>query len=206
MPSTWNVHYHRWVIDDGEPEREVGECFRWPVVAFGSSDPMTLATSSHVRSAVGVDDYSYEVVGQVVHVSSKAAVIDFGLRAVGASDSLPTGCQAGEYVAGRIKLFFQHWCHPLPHNVLESMDQEWSVESVLADSVPHRRRNGIVVNPRRAKRQVRTGSIHGREKCQGLRSSMLPMRQQDQPKYPVRNRYKRRFLSQFACPVSRKSK
>jgi hypothetical protein len=137
MPSTWSVHYDRWVIDDGEPEREVGECFRWSVVAFGSSDRLTQA-ASQVPSAVGADDYSYNVVGQVAHVSSKAAVIDFGFRAVGPSDSLPTGCQAGEYVAGRIKLFFQHWCYPLPHDVFESMDQEWSVETMLADLTPYR--------------------------------------------------------------------
>jgi len=140
MPSTWSVHYDRWVIDDGEPEREVGECFRWSVVAFGSSDCLTYA-ASHVRSAIGVDDFRYSVIGQVVHVSSKAAVIDFGFRAVGPSDSLPTRCQAGEYVAGQIKLFFQHWCDPLPDDIFQSMDQEWSVETMFADLTPYRPRD-----------------------------------------------------------------
>jgi hypothetical protein len=140
MPSTWSVQYDRWVIDDSEPERQVGECFQWCVVGFGSLDRLTPA-ASHVRSAIGVEDYSHNVVGQVVHVSSKAAVIDFGLRAVGQSDSLPTGCQAGEYVAGRIKLFFQHWCDPLPDDIFESMARDWCVETMWADLTPNRSGN-----------------------------------------------------------------
>jgi hypothetical protein len=137
MLSTWSIHYDRWVIDDGEPEREVGECFRWPVVAFGSMDRLTHA-AAHVQSATDVEDYSYNVVAKVVHVSTSTAVIDFGLRAVGRSDSLPTACQAGEYVSGQIKLFFQHWCDPLPDDILESMTHEWSVKTMLADMTPYR--------------------------------------------------------------------
>jgi hypothetical protein len=137
MQSRWSVHYPRWIIDDGEPEREVGEYFQWSVVGFGSSDRLTLA-ASNVQSAISVHDYSYNVVGQVVHVSPKAAVIDFGLRAVGESNLLPTGCQAGEYVAGRIKLWLQHWCYPLPDEMFESMEQAWSVETILADLTPYR--------------------------------------------------------------------
>jgi len=140
MSSMWSVHYDRWIIDDGEPEREIGERFRWPVVAFASPDRLA-HTTSQVRSAAGVDDYCYEVVGQVVHVSSNAAVIDFGLRAVGASDSLPTGCELGEYITGRVKLFFQHWCYPLPDDIFESMEQEWSIEMMLADMTPYRSGN-----------------------------------------------------------------
>ncbi len=106
-------------------------------MAFVSSERLTQA-ASHARSAISAEDYSYDVVGQVVHVSSKAAVIDFGLNAVGAGDSLPKGCQAGEYVAGRIKLIFQHWCYALPGDLFESMAQEWFCEGILADLTPYR--------------------------------------------------------------------
>ncbi len=137
MSSTWSIHYDRWVIDDGEPEREVGECFRWSVLAFGSMDRLTHA-AAHVRSAIDEEDYCYSVVAKVVHVSTSAAVIDFGLRAVGRSDSLPTACQAGEYVSGQIKLVLHHWCDPLPDDILESMTHEWSVKRMLADLTPYR--------------------------------------------------------------------
>lgn len=33
--ADWNLHYSRWVIDDGEPERHVGEIFEWFAVEFG---------------------------------------------------------------------------------------------------------------------------------------------------------------------------
>jgi len=136
MPSTWSIHYDRWVIDDGEPECEVGECFPWSVVAFGSMDRLAHA-AAQVRLAIDVEDYSYRVVAEVVHVSTSAAVIDFGLRVVGRRDLLPTGCQAGEYVSGQIKLVFQHWCDLLPDDIFESMTHEWSVKTMVADLTPY---------------------------------------------------------------------
>jgi hypothetical protein len=59
MTYTWSIHYSRWIIDDGEPEREIGERFSWPVVAFGSGDRLTQA-AARVPKAVGADDYRYD--------------------------------------------------------------------------------------------------------------------------------------------------
>ena len=73
-----------------------------------------------------VDDYDYEIVAEIVHLSSGAVVIDFGPKAFGPRDSVPSGCQVGDCIAGRIRLFFLHYCDPsLPNRILESMNRNW---------------------------------------------------------------------------------
>ena len=118
MPITWNIHYARWVIDDGEPEREIGESFEWFAVEFVSADGLITAASS-AKCATEAPDYSYNVVAQVVYISVNSAVIDFGLRAVGPRNLLTNSTRPGEYVAGNIRLFFPLCCHPLPDDTLD---------------------------------------------------------------------------------------
>jgi hypothetical protein len=141
MPSAWNIHYDRWVIDDGEPEREIGEQFEWFVLAFGSKDRLA-RVAQPTQSTIETPDYSYNVAAKVVYVSATRAVIDFGLSAVGSSDLLPTGTHVGEYVAGEIKLIFQHWTDPLPDDTYASMAHEWYVEAMWADLTPYRSGDG----------------------------------------------------------------
>ena len=119
-------------------------------------------------SAVGVHDFWYDATGKVVHTSSKAAVVDFGFNAVGAIDSLPMPCQAGDHVAGQIKLFFQHWCYPLPDHIFELIDHEWSIDGILADLTPHikdqtgsylkRDEHNVIYQPVTSTREKRTKS------------------------------------------------
>ena len=137
MLSSWNIHYHRWVIDDGEPEREAGERFQWRILGYGSADGLTATTESKL-CAIEEPDYSYHVVAKVIHASSKASVIDFGLTAVGSRDLLPNASQVGEYVTGRIALFFEHSIDPVRQHIIESMTHEWTVEEVFADLTPYR--------------------------------------------------------------------
>ncbi len=113
VPASWNIHYDRRVIEDGEPEREAGEQFHWQVLSFGPKDQLARVVGP-TQSAVEAPGHRYRVVAQVVYVSESAVVIDFGLRAVGDRHLMPAGTQVGEYLAGEIMLFFQHWCHPLP--------------------------------------------------------------------------------------------
>jgi len=135
--STWNIHYARWIIDDGEPEREVGENFPWPVLGFHSVERMS-SGARQTRSALEADDYSYEVDAEILHVSPTAAVIDFVI-AFGEHDSVPSGCKAGDYVAGRIHLSFLHYCDPsVPDQLQESMFHKWSTTCILADMTPYR--------------------------------------------------------------------
>jgi hypothetical protein len=137
IPSTWNIHYPRWIIDDGEPEREVGEDFPWSVLAYHSSEQMT-CNDTRELSVLEADDYGYDVVAEIVHVSPTAAVIDFGLTAFGQRDLVPRECKVGDYVAGRIRLSFVHYCDPaVPDQIRESMSHQWSTEDILADLTPH---------------------------------------------------------------------
>ena len=137
MPSEWNIGYARWIIDDGEPEREVGECFRWFAIEFWATNPLT-KSAARLRSVSGGANYSYRVVAEVVHVSANAAVIDFGLRAVGQSKLLPTGFKPGEYVTGDINLSFPLCTDILPDDVIESMTHEWAIKHIVADLTPYR--------------------------------------------------------------------
>jgi hypothetical protein len=133
MPSTWNIHYARWIIDDGEPEREVGDHFLWELLLYHSAERMTHSATREL-SVLEADDYSYDVVAKIVHLSPTASLIDFGLTAFGAPNLVPRQCEIGDYVTGRIKLSFVHYCYPsVPAQIRESMSHHWSAEAVLAD-------------------------------------------------------------------------
>jgi len=134
MPSEWNIRYARWIIDDGEPEREVGECFRWFAIEFWATNPLT-KSAARLRSVSGGANYSYHVVAEVVHLSAGEAVIDFGLRAVGPLKLLPTGCKQGEYVTGDINLSFPLFTL-LPDDVVASMTHEWAIKHIVANLTP----------------------------------------------------------------------
>jgi hypothetical protein len=138
MSSTWSIHYPRWVIDDGEPHRDSGEHFQWSLLSFFTLERLTQAALP-TTSVIEVDDYDYEIVAEIVHLSSTAVVIDFGPRAFGPRDSVPSGCQVGDYVAGRIHLSFVHYCDPsLPGRILESTNCSWLIEAIWADLTPFR--------------------------------------------------------------------
>lgn len=52
MPSEWNLHSARWVIEDGESDRDVGESFEWFAVEFWSESGLATAKDVNERSAV----------------------------------------------------------------------------------------------------------------------------------------------------------
>src|SRR6516225_11301259 len=137
MPAEWNINYARWIIDDGEPEREVAECFRWFAVEFWASNRLA-ESATRSRSASERADYAYHVVAEVVHVSEEAAVIDFGLRAVGRTELLPMNCRSGDYVSGDIGLGFPLCTAVLPEGIIVSLNHGWLVKDILADLTPYR--------------------------------------------------------------------
>ena len=125
------------MIDDGTPEREVGECFRWCIMFCPTNQNLTISTA-RLRSAREGTDYSYQVVAEIVHVSEGSSLIDFGLRAVGHTDWLPTGCKQGDYVTGDVLLSFPLCFDPLPEDVIASMDYDWVIKHIMADLTPYR--------------------------------------------------------------------
>ena len=60
MPSEWNLHYFRWMIGDGEPERHVDDVFDWFAISFWS-DAGLIWSADKSKTAVSVGDNAYRV-------------------------------------------------------------------------------------------------------------------------------------------------
>jgi hypothetical protein len=137
MPTEWNLHYQDWVIEDGNPDREVGETFDWFSLEFWSDSPLVLTGEDQPHGAVATDDFKYRVAAEVVYVSEKAAVIDFGIRAISDRDRLPNGCKPGDSVAGEITIGVP-LCTPLvPDEILKTVARKWHVNRISADLTPY---------------------------------------------------------------------
>ena len=125
------------MIDDGEPERKVGERFSWFGLGFWAEDPLT-KSATRTQSADEGENYSYHVVAEIVHVSEQESVIDFGLWTVGPTSLLPAGCKRGDYIIGEVYLNFPLAMFPKPDDIKESMTQEWTIKRIVADLTPWR--------------------------------------------------------------------
>ncbi len=135
--ADWNLHYFRWVIDDGEPERHVGEIFEWfavefwPVAAIVQSVEMT-------KSAIAIPDNAYRINAEVVYISDDAplacCILDFGLRVIcNGGNVLPTECQKGDYVTGEIRLGIPLYACLYT----DDLAYRWRVNKVSADLTPY---------------------------------------------------------------------
>jgi hypothetical protein len=137
MHLDWNIHYFRWVIDDGEPELHVGDVFDWGAVSFWSDAPLIRSPES-TRSAAPIVDGRYRVSAEIIYVSQDpkqaACIIDFGIRAI--SDGLgilPHGCMEGDYVVGEVQLEL-----PLCTAVhIHNLAHQWRVNRISADLTPY---------------------------------------------------------------------
>ena len=137
MPSEWNLHYASWVIDDGEPDRDVGESFRWFATEFWSEVALVLAKGAHEISATPVADFQYCVTAKVAYVSARAAVIAFGLTAIGPRDLLPPECREGDYITGDIRIGVSLCTELIPEDVLQTLKRTWHVNKISADMTPY---------------------------------------------------------------------
>ena len=137
MPSEWALHYARWIIDDGEPEREVGESFIWFAVEFWSERALALERGVSETTATPVADFQYRVTARIAYVSAKAAVIDFGLTAIGPRDLLPVECREGDYVTGDIGIDLPLCTDIVPEEVFQTLKRTWHVNKISADLTPY---------------------------------------------------------------------
>ena len=133
----WNLHYFRWVIDDGEPERHVGDVFDWFAISLWSETALTRAVERTKTAAPNADN-SYRVTGEVIYVShdteQAACILDFGMKAESSTvDILPPECQEGEYVTGEIRLELPLWTKLSPHELAH----RWRVNRISADLTPY---------------------------------------------------------------------
>jgi hypothetical protein len=136
MQSEWNLHYARWMIEDGQSDRRVGEVFRWFALEFRTERPLVRASENKL-SAVPIDDYLYRVVAQVTYVTDRSCIIDFGLRATSSLDRLAERCRTGDFVMGDVYLELPLCIGLLPEEELRSLRHEWRVNRISADITPY---------------------------------------------------------------------
>ncbi len=134
--ADWTLHYPAWLIADGEPDFKVGDVFDWFAVEFWSEKPLT-KTSETERSATQADDYRIRVSGELVFLSKKAVVIDFGLMAIGNVDKLSPGVGLGDFALGEIRIGFPLCIDPIPHDVILKLGRQWRMNSISADLTPY---------------------------------------------------------------------
>jgi hypothetical protein len=161
MPLEWNFWYARWMIEDGLPNRSVGDEFSW-FIEFGVPNGLSWAREQG-KKATPLPDYRYRIVAEVrsIHespsIAERACVIDFGLKVVGDPSVLPLGCKPGEYVCGELSLFLTHG-HAIPlEESFESLKRRWHVNAIQADvtpRIPHPEHGGSVRDESRIKYQA----------------------------------------------------
>jgi hypothetical protein len=132
----WNLHYFRWVIGDGNPERHVGEVFDWFATTFWSEATLAKA-DEHEKTAAPIADNAYRVAAEVVYISTDAlqdaCVIDFGIRAISDLEILAPGCREGDYVTGQVRLELPLCTKISPHD----LTRRWRVNRISADLTPY---------------------------------------------------------------------
>lgn len=139
MSLEWNLHYDRWVIDDGTtPELDVGDQFDCLQVKCWSENALVPANSSQGISANPISDFKYCVNGKVIHVSDDASVIDIGIAVLGHRDLLPRECRNGDFVTGEIGIGcgIPRWTEHVPEDVLFEVKRTWRVNRISADLTP----------------------------------------------------------------------
>lgn len=161
MNSEWHLHYEGWVIEDGQPDREVGETFDWGALSYWSEDECLGVTEERVKSATAVDDFKYTISGEVIYLADNCCVIDFGLKAAGSADNLPAGCATGDYVAGTISIELPLCIALVPQEILASLHHKWTVKKISADLTPD---NGFTRDTSRVRFQevLSTNSLKAR--------------------------------------------
>ena len=137
MRPIWNIHYARWVIDDGEPELDVGQDFDWFSLEFWPTRVPLVSTPEKVKSAVSAPDYKYTVTAEVVFRSEKSCVIDFGLRAIAHPDGIASECKQGDYITGKIALSLPLCTEIAPKEILKTLARKWQVNQIHADVTPY---------------------------------------------------------------------
>jgi hypothetical protein len=136
MLAEWNLYYEDWIIGDGEPDRQVGDVFDWFALAFWSDEKLT-KTIEREKSALPAPDFRYRVVAEVIYLSERACIIDFGLKVTSTDDILPSGCQNGDYVMGEVGLRLPLVTEVGPEEEFKKLTYRWRVNRISADLTPY---------------------------------------------------------------------
>jgi hypothetical protein len=136
MTTEWNLRYDAWIIGDGEPDRSVGEVFEWFAVEFYNEQGL-VRIEAESKSAIPVADFEYRVVAEVIYVSEKTCIIDFGLRAIANWGNLCSACKEGDYVSGIIGIGFPAYAADAPDPLFKTLERRWRVNRISADLTPY---------------------------------------------------------------------
>lgn len=138
MQAEWNLRYEGgWAVADGEPHLSVGDVFGWEWVGFFSQNGLATGEEKS-KLVIPIPDFEYQVVAEVIYVSDKACVIDFGLRAIGKSSCLRPGCKQGDYVRGNVSLSLLGYTEiGVPDALMQTLEHRWRVNRISADLTPY---------------------------------------------------------------------
>ena len=135
MYPEWNLHYFRSVIEDGEPERHIGDVFDWFAISLWSEIEL-IRVVERTKGATAIADNSYRVSAEVIYVSHEqaACILDFGIKGVlNSLQTLPPNCKEGEYVTGEIRLELPLGTKLASHDLAH----RWRVNRISADLTPY---------------------------------------------------------------------
>jgi hypothetical protein len=135
MPAEWNLYYEGWIIEDGEPDRSVGEVFDWFAVEFHTQQDL-VRIEADSKSATPVGDFEYQVVAEVIYLSENTCMIDFGLRAIANWGNPCSTCRQGDYVSGIIGIGLPGYAANAPDPQFKTLERRWRVNRILADLTP----------------------------------------------------------------------
>lgn len=136
MQIEWNLHMLRMVIEDGNPEFHVGDVFDWTITFW--SEAVLARSVERNKTAVPIANNYYRVNAEVIYISRGSryefCILDFGIMAISESATLlgvplPPGCQAGDYVAGQIRLELPLCTEVQPYNIR----RRWRANRITAD-------------------------------------------------------------------------
>jgi hypothetical protein len=132
----WEIGLHSWIIQDGNYGNfKTGQVAEFALEFYSTAFRRSNAKQKTVRS---LGDAKYEIIGEVIYLTPKAWVLDFGLCAFQDSEP-PEGMTLGGYGAAEIYLgidpYFYFKClHALPN--MPPLIYSWKINTISQETAP----------------------------------------------------------------------
>jgi hypothetical protein len=133
----WHLGFPSYLIADGAyPELSIGQDIECFALEF---HPRALKVVSprpnETRLVIGCD---YSVVAEILHVSDKACLIDFGLRAACSlpGRDVPKRAKVGDYVEGVIYVGIPLCIPQIPEHFMPTIRHKWHIGGISANITP----------------------------------------------------------------------
>jgi hypothetical protein len=133
----WNLGFPLYLIADGEyPELSAGQEIECAALEF---HPQTLHVSPHgLKEAKHSSGCDYRVTAEILYISDKACLIDFGLRAVCSlpGRDVPKTTRTGDHVQGLIYIGIPLAIPQIREQFMPSLKHRWRIENISANITP----------------------------------------------------------------------